>query len=88
MERKLLHRLTDTDRANLEDVIGSLEARAKNAGELIAQLDAIFATKTRDEWGEVFAQEEDLWWAPVASIDDVVADPQLRAAGALPRQGH
>ncbi len=64
-----------------DPAFATLEARAKNARDLIARLDAIFATKTRDEWGEVFAQEEDLWWAPVQSIDDVVADPQVRAAG-------
>jgi crotonobetainyl-CoA:carnitine CoA-transferase CaiB-like acyl-CoA transferase len=55
--------------------------RAANAKELIAELDAIFATKTRDEWSEVFAREQDLWWAPVQSADEVLADPQVHAAG-------
>jgi len=55
--------------------------RAKNAVGLIAELDAIFATKTRDEWGKIFDAEVDLWWAPVNSIEDVVADPQVMAAG-------
>ena len=58
-------------------------ARAENAKELIAQLDAIFATKTRDEWGAIFDAEDDLWWAPVQQIDEAVADPQVRAAGGL-----
>jgi len=56
-------------------------ARALNAPELIVLLDAIFATRTRDEWGEVFDAEEDLWWAPVQTIQEVLQDPQAHAAG-------
>jgi crotonobetainyl-CoA:carnitine CoA-transferase CaiB-like acyl-CoA transferase len=55
--------------------------RAQNATALIAELDAIFATKTREDWSEVFAREQDLWWAPVQSADEVLADPQVHAAG-------
>ncbi len=55
--------------------------RAKNASGLIEELDAIFATKTREEWGEIFDAEEDLWWAPVQTIEEVFADPQAHAAG-------
>ncbi len=55
--------------------------RAENAVELIQALDAIFATRTREEWGKVFDAEEDLWWAPVQSIEEVFADPQAHAAG-------
>jgi len=55
--------------------------RAANARELIAQLDAIFATKTRAEWSEIFERERDLWWAPVQNTDEVLADPQVHAAG-------
>jgi crotonobetainyl-CoA:carnitine CoA-transferase CaiB-like acyl-CoA transferase len=59
------------------------EARAANAAELIAMLDAIFASKTREEWGKIFDSEEDVWWAPVQTIEEVIADPQVRASGAL-----
>jgi len=58
-------------------------SRAKNAEGLIAQLDEIFATRTRAEWGEIFDAEIDLWWAPVQSIEEVIADPQAHAAGAF-----
>jgi crotonobetainyl-CoA:carnitine CoA-transferase CaiB-like acyl-CoA transferase len=58
-------------------------ARAQNAEGLIEDLDAIFATKTRAEWGEIFDAEIDLWWAPVQSIDEVIADPQTQASGGL-----
>jgi crotonobetainyl-CoA:carnitine CoA-transferase CaiB-like acyl-CoA transferase len=57
--------------------------RAANAKELIAELDAIFAQRTRDEWAEIFEAEADLWWAPVQSIDEVLADPQVHASGGL-----
>lgn len=55
--------------------------RAKNAAGLIEEIDAIFATKTRQEWGKIFDAEIDLWWAPVQSIEEVIADPQVTAAG-------
>jgi crotonobetainyl-CoA:carnitine CoA-transferase CaiB-like acyl-CoA transferase len=55
--------------------------RAQNAPELIEELDAIFATRTREAWGEIFDAEEDLWWAPVQTIEEVFADPQAHAAG-------
>ncbi|MFP6656474.1 MAG: CoA transferase [Myxococcota bacterium] len=56
-------------------------ARAENARELIKELDRIFATRPRDEWGQIFDAEIDLWWAPVQSIEEVIADPQVTAAG-------
>ena len=56
--------------------------RRKNAAAFIAALDEAFATRTRDEWGEVFA-EHDVWWAPVQSLAEVAVDPQARAAGAI-----
>lgn len=66
----------------LEDpMFSTLEARAQNATELIARLDAIFAEKTRDEWKEIFDTEEDLWWAPVQTVEQALADPQIQAAG-------
>jgi len=56
-------------------------ARAQHAEALIAELDRIFATKTREEWGAIFDAEVELWWAPVQSSEDVIADPQVHAAG-------
>jgi crotonobetainyl-CoA:carnitine CoA-transferase CaiB-like acyl-CoA transferase len=54
--------------------------RAANAAELIGLLDEIFATKPLDEWAEAFAAEPELFWSPVNSIDDLVADEQFHAA--------
>jgi crotonobetainyl-CoA:carnitine CoA-transferase CaiB-like acyl-CoA transferase len=55
--------------------------RAANAAELIAMLDEIFATRPREEWGQIFDTEKELWWAPVQTLDEALADPQVHAAG-------
>ncbi len=57
--------------------------RAGNAPELIRLLDSIFATRTLDEWTEVFATEPDFFWAPINSPDDLLADPAFHGSGAL-----
>ena len=57
--------------------------RAINSRELIATLDEIFATKTLAEWAEAFDNEPDLFWSPVNSMEDVLADEQFHAAGGL-----
>jgi len=57
--------------------------RARNSRELIAALDDIFASRTLDEWAEVFAAEPELFWSPVNSMEDVLGDEQFYAAGGL-----
>jgi crotonobetainyl-CoA:carnitine CoA-transferase CaiB-like acyl-CoA transferase len=61
----------------------SPRSRFEHASELIAELDVIFATRTLDEWAEVFAAEPDFFWSPVNTIDDLIADAQFHASGAL-----
>ncbi len=56
-----------------------------------AELEAIFATRTRDEWA-AFAAAHDACLAPVLEGDEPRSDPQLRARGAFvdvpaPREG-
>lgn len=58
--------------------------RRRNATELVAQIDGATATRSRAEWAEVF-RANDVWWAPVNSIDEVIVDPQAIAAGAFVR---
>lgn len=58
-------------------------ARAQNAATLIAELDEVFATRSLEEWSAVFAAEEDFWWAPVQSVEEVLADPQVSACGGI-----
>jgi crotonobetainyl-CoA:carnitine CoA-transferase CaiB-like acyl-CoA transferase len=57
--------------------------RAAHAAELIAMLDAEFATKSLAEWAELFAVEPDMFWAPVNTPEDILNDPTLRDAGGL-----
>ncbi|MBV8965126.1 MAG: CoA transferase [Mycobacteriaceae bacterium] len=57
--------------------------RAAHAAELIAELDEIFATKTLDEWADVFAAEPEFFWSPINTIAEVVADDQFHAAGGI-----
>ena len=57
--------------------------RFENARELIGTLDEIFLTKTLDEWAAIFATEPDFFWAPLNTLEDLVADPQFQAAGGL-----
>jgi crotonobetainyl-CoA:carnitine CoA-transferase CaiB-like acyl-CoA transferase len=68
-----------------DDRFATAGGRATNARELIALLDEIFATKTLEEWTEAFAAEPELFWSPVNSIDDVLADEQFHAAQAVVR---
>ena len=56
--------------------------RRRNAGELVQAFDEIFAARSRDEWAEIFAQN-DIWWAPVNSVEDLLDDPQVLSAGAF-----
>ena len=66
------------------------KTRLANNTELIATLDELFAQRSFAEWTQRFDQH-DVWWAPVNSIVDVIADPQARAAGGFvpmtPREG-
>ena len=57
--------------------------RAINHKELIALLDEAFSGKSLDEWADIFATEPDMFWSPVNSAEEVLADPQLQHAGGL-----
>jgi crotonobetainyl-CoA:carnitine CoA-transferase CaiB-like acyl-CoA transferase len=56
----------------------SIEARGKNAKELVAIFDERFATKTRDEWMKIL-KEEDCIYTPIQSPLEVSNDPQALA---------
>jgi crotonobetainyl-CoA:carnitine CoA-transferase CaiB-like acyl-CoA transferase len=57
-------------------------ARAENASALSALLEAQFDSRDLAEWRAIFKQN-DIKWAPLPKLDDVVTDPQLRASGAI-----
>lgn len=71
-------------REELADVENFKNARARsiNAGEFTAVLDEHFATEDYAHWTAKF-DENDVWWAPLNSIADAVADPQVIASGAF-----
>ena len=73
-----------------DEKFATAKSRLANNTELIATFDELFAQRPFDEWVNRF-DEHDVWWAPVNSIVDVIADPQARAAGAFvpmtPRDG-
>ena len=55
-------------------------ARAKNAEECVAIIDAAFALRPRDEWLELFrADKSDLIYTIVNEVDDLPEDPQVVA---------
>jgi crotonobetainyl-CoA:carnitine CoA-transferase CaiB-like acyl-CoA transferase len=58
----------------------TMAARRENAAVLVDLLDSIFTQKTLAEWAPVF-DRENVWWAPVQTTEDLLVDPQARAAG-------
>ncbi|WP_199254803.1 CaiB/BaiF CoA transferase family protein [Mycolicibacterium mengxianglii] len=57
--------------------------RARHAAVLITALDEIFATKPMADWATIFADEPDLFWSPINSLEDIVGDDQFHAAGGI-----
>jgi crotonobetainyl-CoA:carnitine CoA-transferase CaiB-like acyl-CoA transferase len=57
-------------------------ARRKNGGELVKLLDRAFAEHPLEDWATRF-DRHDLWWSPVRTPQEVVADPQALAAQAF-----
>ena len=53
-----------------------------NGTELIALLDAEFGRRNLAEWARRF-DLWDVWWAPVQTLAEVVADPQAAAISAF-----
>ncbi|MCX6021518.1 MAG: CoA transferase [Chloroflexi bacterium] len=69
-------------RADLADDprYATLEGRMADCAALVAALDAAFATATRDEWAARL-DAHGVIWAPAQDLEEVMADPQIRANG-------
>ncbi len=65
----------------------SIGPRAKNAAELIAALDAHFATRPLDAWRAAFDRAQ-LIWSPIQSIAESAADPLAEQVGAIASVPH
>jgi len=63
-----------------DERFATARARRSNVRELIPALDAVFATRTRDEWGERL-DRENMWWAPVQTPEELLGDSQAWAGG-------
>ncbi len=61
--------------------------RFQNSRVLIEELDAIFATRSLEEWAEAFEGHR-LIWAPVRTVAEAVEDPQAVANGSFPTVKH
>lgn len=57
-----------------------LRSRFQHSAELVAALNDVFATRSLDEWAEIF-DREDVWWAPVQHAHEVTTDPLASSAG-------
>ena len=56
--------------------------RFANAPVLVEILDRMLAAKTLANWAPIF-DANDVWFAPIQNVTEVVADPVMRAAGAF-----
>ena len=56
--------------------------RRRNSEALVLAIEALTARHTRQEWAAIF-KLEDVWWAPINSVDDLLTDPQVLACGAF-----
>ncbi len=63
-------------------MFATTEARTEHAAELSAILQSQFESKELLEWRKIF-REYDIKWSALPTLDDVVRDPQMRAAGAF-----
>jgi crotonobetainyl-CoA:carnitine CoA-transferase CaiB-like acyl-CoA transferase len=63
-------------------MFSTFEARNAHAAELHAILQSQFESRDIAEWRMLFRQY-DIKWSPLPMIDDVVTDPQMRAAQAI-----
>jgi len=62
-------------------------ARFQHARELVALLDALFAERPLEAWGEAFARER-LIWAPMRTLDEAVHDANAEATGCFATVEH
>ena len=62
----------------------NIRVRREHNAECVRLLDDVFATRPFAEWCVAF-DRTNVWWAPVQSMDEAVADPQLHANGGIVR---
>jgi len=88
---RLCH-ILDQPELSENDLFCTNAARDENAAALYEILRSQFETRDLVQWAAVF-QLSDIKWAPLPRLDEVVKDPQMRAAEAIigldhPLAGH
>jgi crotonobetainyl-CoA:carnitine CoA-transferase CaiB-like acyl-CoA transferase len=72
------------DREDLlnDERFADIVKRRANTQAMVEELDGAFAGRSLEEWGKRF-DEQNVWWAPVLNVFDVVHDPVAQRAGVL-----
>jgi formyl-CoA transferase len=78
---RLCEALGEPDLATTE-MFATHEARKENAAELHAILMSQFESKPLSHWREKF-RVHDIKWSPLPTLEEAVADPQMRDCGAI-----
>lgn len=63
------------------------QARFRNARELVGILDALFAARSVDAWGEALSRER-LIWGPMRTLDQAIGDANAEATGCFATVEH
>ncbi|MEM7092965.1 MAG: CoA transferase [Actinomycetota bacterium] len=66
-----------------DERFADFRGRFRNMAEITERWDEAFATKTRDEWGNIL-DDAGIVWGAIAGYDEVVRDPQAEALGLFP----
>jgi len=74
-------------KAGREELLEGRTVTAEGVADLKPEIEAIFASRTRDEWSEFFENPETCL-APVNSIQEALKDPQLRERGMIITMEH
>ncbi len=70
-----------------EDLLEGRELTPEGLAEVKPEIEAIFASRDRDEWKELFAHP-DVCLAPVNSVEEAFQDPQLKERGMIVEMEH
>jgi len=77
-----LIRALDAAWLDQDERFNSIPNRMANASVLVDELDKILTQKSLAEWAPIF-DRENVWFAPVQKIEDVVIDPLAEQSGAF-----
>jgi crotonobetainyl-CoA:carnitine CoA-transferase CaiB-like acyl-CoA transferase len=77
-----LLRALDRDDLRTDGRFDNIVKRRDNARGVVEELDGEFAKRTLAEWGPIL-DGENVWWAPVNTIDEARNDPIVQQSGAF-----